>query len=543
MRARRWSRSTGPRAAPAPRVPLPRQCEGDANSGIFGLALSLGVWASYVHERYGRLLVHEDLDAALEALPRPRTVLAGGTDYYPARVGQPCDEDILDITALRGCARIEERTDHWRIGALTTWSALAQADLPPWFDGLRLAAREVGGEQIQNAGTLGGNLCNASPAADGVPPLLALDAAVELAALEGREVLPLAEFILGNRRTARRPDQLLTAVLVPKPRAARAGGHFLKLGARRYLVISIVMAGATLEVGADGRIAAARLAVGACAPVGAAPAASRGGAPRSALRPAPRRPGAARASGRPRADRRRPGERRLSQRRRVDARAAHRERAGAAAMTGLAPAPAAPPIAAEPGVGFTVNGRRVRIAAPPIKRLAAVLRDDLGLTGTKVGCNAGDCGACTVLLDGAQICACLVPLGQVAGRRVVTVEGLARDGRLAPLQRAFQRHGAAQCGICTPGMLMAASDLLARESGPDGGRDHGRARRRPVPLHRLSEDRRGDPGPRRQPRLRLRRRPARRSAPGSPRSTARPSSPAPSATAPMGSRPTRSGSR
>jgi CO/xanthine dehydrogenase Mo-binding subunit/aerobic-type carbon monoxide dehydrogenase small subunit (CoxS/CutS family) len=138
-------------------------------------------------------------------------------------------------------------------------------------------------------------------------------------------------------------------------------------------------------------------------------------------------------------------------------------------MTGLAPSPTAPPATARPGVGFTVNGRRVRVEAAPIKRLSAVLRDDLGLTGTKVGCNAGDCGACTVLLDGAQTCACLVPLGQVAGRRVVTVEGLARDGALAGLQRAFHRHGAAQCGICTPGMLIAASALLARDPAPAAG--------------------------------------------------------------------------
>ena len=205
---------------------------------------------------------------ALEALATaPRTVLAGGTDYYPARVGRPSEEDILDITALAALRGIEEQSEHWRIGALTAWSTLARADLPAWLAGLRLAAREVGGEQIQNAGTLGGNLCNASPAADGVPPLLALDALVELASLDGVQRLPLAEFIRGNRKTARRPDQLLTAVLVPKPATARAAGHFLKLGARRYLVISIVMVGATLEVDADGRVAAARIAVGACAPV------------------------------------------------------------------------------------------------------------------------------------------------------------------------------------------------------------------------------------------------------------------------------------
>jgi CO/xanthine dehydrogenase Mo-binding subunit/aerobic-type carbon monoxide dehydrogenase small subunit (CoxS/CutS family) len=115
---------------------------------------------------------------------------------------------------------------------------------------------------------------------------------------------------------------------------------------------------------------------------------------------------------------------------------------------------------------FVVNGRAVEVHVASETRLADVLRDTLGLTGTKIGCNAGDCGACTVLLDGRQVCACLVPAAQVEGRAVETVEGLARDGRLAALQRAFLDHGAAQCGICTPGMLMAASDLLARIPRP-----------------------------------------------------------------------------
>ena len=102
----------------------------------------------------------------------------------------------------------------------------------------------------------------------------------------------------------------------------------------------------------------------------------------------------------------------------------------------------------------------------PIRRLSDVLRDDLGLTGTKVGCDAGDCGACTVRLDGEPVCACLVPLGQVDGRDVATVEGLARDGVLAPVQAAFVRTGGAQCGICTPGMLMAADALLDARPAP-----------------------------------------------------------------------------
>ncbi|HEY1411853.1 MAG TPA: (2Fe-2S)-binding protein, partial [Rhodopila sp.] len=117
-------------------------------------------------------------------------------------------------------------------------------------------------------------------------------------------------------------------------------------------------------------------------------------------------------------------------------------------------------------IRFTLNGQPVEIQADPMLRLADVLRDTLGLTGTKIGCNAGDCGACTVLLDERQVCACLLPIARVEGRTVLTVEGLAKDGKPGALQEAFLRHGAAQCGFCTPGMLMAATDLLSRNPNP-----------------------------------------------------------------------------
>ena len=119
---------------------------------------------------------------------------------------------------------------------------------------------------------------------------------------------------------------------------------------------------------------------------------------------------------------------------------------------------------AEP-IAFVLNGRAVEVRVPPARRLSDVLRDDLGLTGTKVGCNAGDCGACTVLIDGRQACACLVPAARIAGANVSTVEGLAMDG-LNALQRAFHRHGAAQCGICTPGMLMRSYRFLQENPNP-----------------------------------------------------------------------------
>jgi CO/xanthine dehydrogenase FAD-binding subunit len=207
------------------------------------------------------------LDEALAALAaRPWSVLAGGTDLFPARVSCALREDILDITALTALRGVEREGGIWRIGALTTWTDLERAHLPALFDGLKLAAREVGGPQIQNAGTIAGNLCNASPAADGVPALMALDAQVELASTRGTRQLPLTEFVCGARTTLRAPSELVTALLVPE-HGAGARSTFLKLGARRYLVISIAMVAITLDLDAAGSITRAGVAVGACSPV------------------------------------------------------------------------------------------------------------------------------------------------------------------------------------------------------------------------------------------------------------------------------------
>jgi CO/xanthine dehydrogenase FAD-binding subunit len=208
----------------------------------------------------------ETLQDALAILARaPRTLLAGGTDLYPATSAPELPGPVLDLTGIGELAGIARRDGCLAIGACTPWATVRDAALPPACDALRAAAAAVGGVQIQNAGTIGGNLCNASPAADGVPPLLVLDAEVELAAPGGRRRLPLAAFLRGPRATARRPDEVLAAVLLPE--AALAGrSAFLKLGARSHLVISIAMVAARLAV-AEGRVAAAALAVGACGPV------------------------------------------------------------------------------------------------------------------------------------------------------------------------------------------------------------------------------------------------------------------------------------
>jgi len=189
-------------------------------------------------------------------------ILAGGTDFYPALGERLPQGRVVDITALGEIRGISMENTHTRIGGLTTWSEVIRTPLPRCFDALKTAAREVGSVQIQNRGTVAGNLCNASPAADGVPPLLVLDAEVELVSAAGRRRIPLAQFLAGNRKTARRPDEILAAVLVPR-RMEDAASSFLKLGARRYLVISISMVAAVVQVDA-GRVAEAHVAVGSC---------------------------------------------------------------------------------------------------------------------------------------------------------------------------------------------------------------------------------------------------------------------------------------
>jgi CO/xanthine dehydrogenase FAD-binding subunit len=193
------------------------------------------------------------------------SVLAGGTDFYPAQGNRPIRENILDINGIGTLRGVVEDETHWSIGARTTWTDIIRQPLPPAFDTLKQAACEVGSPQIQNAASVAGNLCNASPAADGVPALLVLDADVELRSAEAIRHLPLADFILGNRRTARRPDELVTAIRVPKTAAAGTSA-FVKLGGRRYLVISIAMAAVRLIV-EDSIIRHAAIAVGACSAV------------------------------------------------------------------------------------------------------------------------------------------------------------------------------------------------------------------------------------------------------------------------------------
>lgn len=203
---------------------------------------------------------------ALLASSSGARIIAGGTDLYPAHVDRSLPPVLVDVSAIPTLRQIAVADHDIRIGAAITWAELTGASLPPAFDGLRAAAREVGAIQIQNRGTIAGNLCNASPAADGVPPLLTLGASVEIVSTRGQRLLPLEAFITGYRQTDLKADEMVAAIVVPKP-APGARGAFSKLGARRYLVISIIMAAAVITRHDDGRIAEARVAVGAASPV------------------------------------------------------------------------------------------------------------------------------------------------------------------------------------------------------------------------------------------------------------------------------------
>src|SRR5438132_2490930 len=193
-------------------------------------------------------------------------ILSGGTDFYPALGDRVVRGAVVDVSGLGELRGVSSNAGYFRIGGLTTWSEIIRTPLPRCFEALKSAAREVGGVQIQNRGTVAGNLCNASPAADGVPPLLALDAQVELVSREGRRKLPLSNFIIGNRKTLRRPDEVLANIFVPRD-LDQARSSFLKLGSRRYLVISIVMVAAVVKADHTGRLEEARIAVGSCSVV------------------------------------------------------------------------------------------------------------------------------------------------------------------------------------------------------------------------------------------------------------------------------------
>ena len=192
-------------------------------------------------------------------------IVAGGTDVYPSAKQGAVPPFYVDVTRISGFSDITRSDEGTLFGAAVTWSDVITAELPSAFDALKAAAREVGSIQIQNSGTVVGNICNASPAADGVPALLALDAMVEIeSATRGKRAIKLEDFITGVRQKDLASDEIVAGIRVPHEACRSA---FEKLGSRRYLVISICMTAANVALQGDGTIKQAKIAVGACSAV------------------------------------------------------------------------------------------------------------------------------------------------------------------------------------------------------------------------------------------------------------------------------------
>ena len=355
----------------------------------------------------------------------------------------------------RGAPRlVARRTGRFGWGRGSRTPRSMHGEVGELLPALAEASRTVGSPQIRNRGTIGGNLGTASPAGDALPPLLVEGAEVEVASARGRAAGRAARLPRSGRSGTRsQDDELIVAVHVAPSGQPQT---FMKVGPRNAMVIAVC----SLAVVADRERGELRASFGSAGPVPGLVTLSAG---RGRLVPR-----AGRGCGQP--DRRRPRHRCLPSPRPRRARATR--------------AREVPRVK----IALVVNGERHEADVWAGESLLTTLRDRLGLPGSKNACEQGECGSCSVLLDGTLVCACLVLARQADGHEVVTVEGLAVDGRLHRVQEAFVETGAVQCGFCTPGLVVAAAELLRRNPDPADGRDPRGALRQPLPLHRVPED-------------------------------------------------------
>jgi xanthine dehydrogenase iron-sulfur cluster and FAD-binding subunit A len=400
-------------------------------------------------------------------------LIAGGTDLLIEleRGLRRGIDTLIDISRLTGLNRITLENDRITLGALVTHNDVVASRvtvdhaLP-----LAQAAWEVGAPQIRNRGTIAGNVITASPANDTITPLWALDASVTLASIQGERTLSFPEFYTGFRKTALQPDEMLTAIHF-QPLAANERGMFIKLGLRRAQAISVVNIAAILVL-EDNIVTRARIALGSVAPtiirLPVVEALLQG----QALTPETIREAAHLAGSIPTPidDVRSTAEYRSEMIRVLTARALRTLAAGEERSLWPADAPLLhtpqPIQPAQKGdvahrpITTTINGKTITRATGQEKTLLRFLREDCGLPGTKEGCAEGECGACTVFLDGAAVMACMIPAPRADHAEIVTVEGVGSEGNLHPVQQAFIDAGAVQCGYCTPGFIMAGAKLL-----------------------------------------------------------------------------------
>jgi carbon-monoxide dehydrogenase medium subunit len=426
-----------------------------------------------------------DTLALLAAHAGEARIVAGGTDIMvELSRGIHPTQTLIDITAVPGLRRIGFADGVISLGALTTHndvvaSALCRERALP----LAEACWEVGAPQIRTRGTVAGNLVTASPANDTITPLIALDAEVTLLSERGERRLPLREFYLGVRRTALAPDELLREIRFPAL-GPNQRGRFVKLGLRRAQAISVIDFAVVLTFDGD-TVTEARIALGSLAPTIVRATSAEAHLAGKTLTPDVCAAASALAieSVSPIDDIRGSAGYRLESLRNLLAQTLE-ELAQPSANAGLPEDPVlldtSPPTrdrlspGGEPFAGVIatcINGRPTELRHSSSCTLLDALRNEARLSGTKEGCAEGECGACTVWLDGQAVMACLVPAAQAHNAKITTIEGLAAsapdgEGGLHPLQASFVACGAVQCGYCIPGMLMAGAKLLEEKGQP-----------------------------------------------------------------------------
>lgn len=438
------------------------------------------MWTTYYTpnsvEQVGRLLKEHGTAAR---------VVAGATDLILEleRGLRPGVEVLIDITRLPGLDTIEVDQRGWiHLGPLVTHNHVAVS--PVVIENAFALARacwEVGAPQIRNRGTVAGNLITASPANDSIPPLMALGAVVELRSTRGARQVPLAEFYAGVRRTVLEPDEWMTDIAFPVPEPGTRS-TFYKLALRRAQAISVVNAAVVLEM--DGsRVRRAEITLGSVAPTVVRATAAEEFLAGKELSSAVVLEAARQAvpAARPIDDLRGSAEYRrdmveVSVRRCLRALASGQEKAGYPTLPVTLWGREEPHVRqawpqamvhrAGTPIETTINGQPRTFTSGQEKTLLRLLREEGLLVGTKEGCAEGECGACTVWLDGMAVMSCLVPAPRAQGAKIRTVEGLAEGQRLHPLQQAFIETGAVQCGYCTPGFLMSGAALLEERPYP-----------------------------------------------------------------------------
>jgi carbon-monoxide dehydrogenase medium subunit len=442
--------------------------------------------------------VDETLRLLAEHRERARLIVGGTDIILELERGQRAGVDtLIDISRVHGLDKITLERETLRLGPLVTHNHVVSST--PCVERafpLAQACWDVGAPQIRNRGTIAGNLITASPANDTITPLWAMDAQVTLQSAErGQRTLTFPQFYRGVRQVDLAADEMLVEIAFPALRENQRG-TFLKLGLRQAQAIAVVNVAAVLSFEKSKKADLELIVTGARITLGSvAPTIFRAQDGEAALVGQPlnehsirRAAELAAAAARPIDDIRSSAHYRRMMvevyvRRALTAvsRGTERDRWPADPPmlwghgNGHFPSLAGKTIVHREGRGepiqTVINGQAVTVFDANEKTLLRMLREDLGLIGTKEGCAEGECGACTVLLDGVAVMSCLVPAPRAHCAEVITIEGLPEWGRidgegLHPIQLAFIKEGAAQCGYCTPGLLMSSASLLAEKAHP-----------------------------------------------------------------------------